>query len=122
MVKTKKFTVSVSFGDFSTKKAEFVVPFGDEEGCAFLGIKSGTKFPYAALSFIGKEIDTQEVLNTMASNGIVIQDNFASSLEMFFDQMKCFKIGNVLSIVDKDGEPTLEKIANRPPRPKPKLP
>jgi len=119
---TKKLLVSVSFESFKAKSNEFLVPLmGVGETSEFVGIESGKRFPYGALSYIGKAVSATDVLRRMSAGGIDVPNPDAALevIEKYLERLQEFRMGNVLGIsYSPDGDFHLVKVANRPPREK----
>ncbi|MCP4340350.1 MAG: hypothetical protein GY799_16025, partial [Desulfobulbaceae bacterium] len=66
--KTKKYPVSVSYGEEYVKRNEFVIPniVGEQSGNNFVGIETGDSYLYGAISYIGKEITAKDVIGKIA--------------------------------------------------------
>jgi hypothetical protein len=99
-ITTKKLPVSQS------AKGEFVVP--DPHGRSrdvFLGIESGTEFQTAALSYIGREVSAQEVVDKFLkySESTVSISDLVRCFESYLRQLQAFKIGNILKIEHLEG-------------------
>jgi len=98
---TKKFPVSVSFGDFVTRKDEFLVPIiGGSDTHEFMGISSGSPFPYGAVSYIGKAVSVADVLDKMMRAGINIPDatEAQEAFGSYLKELQEFRVGNVVAI------------------------
>lgn len=117
---TKKFPVSISFESFEAKSNEFIVPIaGGNNTNEFVGIKSGGRFPYGAVSYIGKAVSVIDVLEKMTQAGIEVSDATAAVevLDKYLQRLQEFKIGSILGIeYSPAGDFTLVKVAVRPPR------
>lgn len=118
--KTKRLPVSLSFGNFKCSSSEFLIPFtgGNDHPTGFMGIKTGKSFPYGALSFLGKEISTPEILDKLKSCKTQIWDAPAvvKILNRYLEKLQEFRIGNILEIEYlMEGDIRLIKIAERPP-------
>ena len=120
MTTTKKFPVSISFSSFKATTDEFVVPaIPSIDSNDFIGIRSGKRFPYGAVSYIGKAISAGDVLEKMESAGMNVGDKTVAidTLERFLVQLQDFKVGNILTIqYSGEGDFTLVKVAERPGR------
>lgn len=112
MTPTKKFPVSVSYAEFNTNSSEFIVPIITGEGCCFIGIKSGKKYSYGAVSYIGKEISEKEVFAKLVDSGRKIEsvDQALAMLTAYIQQLQGFKIGNIIAVVLKSDAPGFELI------------
>ena len=116
----KKFPVSLTFDGIEASTNEFVVPTleaasGDN---LFLGIKSGKTHRYAAMSYTGKDVNASDVMEKLiaASADVGNQQETLDMLDDYLGRLKEFKVGNVLAVQYADGDYSLEKVANRPPR------
>lgn len=120
MISTKKMPVSLSYGEFSTKKNEFLVPlFQKGSTSGFIGIKSGEEFPFGAISYIGKEISAKDIFDKIISAGIEIPNRGAliEMLEDYLKKLQSFKIGNIIKIEYlTERNFNLIKVAEKPPR------
>lgn len=119
--KTKKLPVSLSYGDFKTTENEFLIPFlqnNERKLKGFMGIKSGNRFPFGALSFVGKPVSASNILNKLA---FLKQDSsdlerYEQYLQEYLEKLQNFKIGNILEIqYMPNGGIMLTKLAERPP-------
>ncbi len=118
MDKTKKMPVSISYGDVKTRGSEFLVPNPSNDG-SLIGIKSGKEYLYGAISFIGVEISTTDIIDKMITNGvnIVEVDKYKDRLNKYIDEIYKYKISNIISgALDEDNNIILNKVANRPER------
>lgn len=116
--KTKKMLISISYGDFKTRACEFLVP-NPYSNSGLIGIKSGKKYLYGAISYIGVEISTLDIIDKMAASGISIDDvdDYKNKLNKYIDEIYKYKISNVIeSTLDENGSIILNKVANRPER------
>lgn len=117
---TKKFPVSLTFNGIEASTNEFVVPSleaaGDDN--VFLGLKSGKTHRYAAMSYTGKDVGASDVLQKLIAAGADVgnQHEMLDMLDDYLGRLKEFKVGNVLAISYANGDYSLEKVANRPPR------
>ena len=122
MKTTKKMPVSLSYGEFSTKKNEFLVPFVQNESKNdFMGIKSGEEFKYGAISYIGKEISPNDIMDKMVKAGVgnTSKEDLLIVLDRYLESLQSFKIGNIIQIEYlPDGDFNLVKVAEKPPRKK----
>jgi hypothetical protein len=100
IMKTKKFPVSITFKDSVASKEEFIVPFIEEGKKGFCGIKTGKECKYGVVSYIGKEIDVNDVFAKLVDSGqrIIDVDRMLSCLTKYLEELQNFKIGNVISI------------------------
>jgi hypothetical protein len=119
MKTTKKMPVSLSYEEFRTNKNEFLVPFiqGDKKD-AFMGIKSGDEFRYGAISYIGKEISTNDILDKMEKAGVLTKskEDLIASINRYLEEIQSLKIGNIIKIEYlPDGNFNLVKVAEKPP-------
>jgi hypothetical protein len=128
-IRTKKLPVSLSFGEFKSNSNEFLIPVLKSEErnpSGFMGIKSGKRFPFGALSFLGKAISASDILGKIGATRMKSLDMSAaiSDLNSYLEKLQAFKIGNVLEIEYlSNGDIRLIKVAERPPSEKgPKLP
>jgi len=111
--------VSLSYEDFRTNKNEFIVPFVKSESKnGFMGIKSGEEFKYGAISYIGKEITTNDILDKMEKSGVVTtnKEDLIVSLDRYLEEIQSLKIGNIIKIEYlPDGNFNLVKVAEKTP-------
>lgn len=112
--KTKKFPVSLGQEGCPTHNSEFLVPkFFKTDRNVFVGLKSGKETPLGAISFIGVEIDAQEVLSKLKIPPPDLKQALRL-LENYLTQLQKFKIGNIISIVyETNGGFYLKKEAER---------
>ena len=114
-VTTKKFPVSFKQNSPSSSRAEFVIPILENPlKNEFIGLKSGQNHEMGAISFIGVEIDSNEVLSKLKVTP-KNPERARHIIEDFMMQLQNFKIGNVISIVyNEDGSFLLRKEFSRP--------
>lgn len=118
MDKTKKMQVSISFGEVKTRANEFLVPNPCNDG-SLIGIKSGKEYLYGAISFIGVEISTTDIIEKMKTNGVIVSEviEYKDKLNKYIDEIYKYKISNIISSeLDGDNNIILNKVANRPER------
>lgn len=118
MDKTKKMPISISYGEVKTRASEFLVPNPCNNG-SLIGIKSGKEYLYGAISFIGVEISTLDIIDRMIANGISVGDvdEYKDKLNKYIDEIYKYKISNIISSgLDEDKNIILNKVANRPER------
>ena len=115
MITTKKLPVAVSFAEFRTNADEFLIPANVDGKSCFVGIKSGKSFPYGALSYLGRLISVQDILNKLASSKVLLRFKVHSKemLEAYLEALSDFKIGNILSVESlSDSSVRLTKMAD----------
>jgi hypothetical protein len=115
--KTKKFPVSLGKDGSPTTRSEFIIPplCGEPTG-TFIGLESGRERKQGAISYIGKQITTDDVLLKL---NLLPKDVDAArkKLDYFLTQLQSFRLGNVISIQhDVDGSFILKKEADHPRR------
>ena len=118
MDKTKKMPISISYGEFKTQASEFLVP-NPLNNCSLIGIKSGKEYLYGAISFIGVEIKTSDIIDKMITNGIKVEnvDLHKDIVNKYIDEIYKYKISNIIQIgLDQNENMILKKVANRPQR------
>lgn len=118
MDKTKKMPISIIYGEAKTRASEFLVPNPCNDG-SLIGIKSGKEYLYGAISFIGVEISTADIIDKMITNGVSVGevDEYKAKLNKYIDEIYKYKISNIISGgLDKDKNIILNKVANRPER------
>ena len=117
---TKKFPVSLTFNGVEATSNEFVVPMLEAASAdnLFLGIKTGKTHSYAAVSYTGKDVGASDVIEKLIAAGVDVGDRRRTldMLDEYVGRLKEFKVGNVLAIEYADGDYSLKKVANRPPR------
>lgn len=119
--------VWVSFGTFTTERDDFLIPdFRESEQASFLGLKSGETCPYGAISYIGKDITTTDIISKMskkARDSAVDLDQLKILINDFIENLGAFKVGNIVQLTrDRHGNLALAKVANSPRDPGPQLP
>ena len=118
MSTTKKMPSSLAKDGQPGRGSEFVIPHpspGDEGG--FFGIKSGKTHPAAAMTFIGRSITVDDIIEKI-QKPIPDPKQLRKRIEEFLGQLQDFKIGNVISIsYEADGAFTLNLEATRPASP-----
>tara|TARA_R110002049_G_scaffold70211_4_gene181466 strand:+ start:563 stop:937 length:375 start_codon:yes stop_codon:yes gene_type:complete len=116
MSMTKKMPSSLGKDGQPGRGSEFVIPhpnFSEDGG--FFGIKSGKTHPKAAMTFIGRSITVDDVIEKI-QKPIADPKKTRKQIEEFLGQLQDFKIGNVISIsYEADGAFTLNLEATRPP-------
>ena len=118
--------MSISFGSEKVSRNEFVIPALQDEYQSFFGLKSRNNCTYAALTYTGQEITTNDVFARLVDSGQKIEsvDQTVQMLEAYLQMLQEYRIGNVLAIESIPDEPgfKLKKIANRPTSTHKKLP
>lgn len=84
-------------------RSEFVIPHIDgDSGEGFRGLKSGKVYREAGMTYIGREITAEEILEKLPQPPE--SKNTRSVLNSFIGALGDFKIGNVIGIVyEADG-------------------
>ncbi|PID72334.1 MAG: hypothetical protein CSB34_02585 [Desulfobulbus propionicus] len=116
-MKTKKMQVSLTFKDFKAKSEEFVIPFTGNEKKGFRGLNSGNASKYGMITFVGREISTNDVFAKLVDSGQKIDDVDAtlSIISQYLEELQQFKVGNVISVSYTDNLAfKLIKEANKP--------
>lgn len=116
MEKTKKLPISVSFEDYKTKSSEFLIPSLDNEPI-MIGITTGRKYKFGAISYIGVEIDIRDIIDKLKKNGIHLpnEEEYIIKMNCYIKQLYNFKISNVIECIsNKENVVILNKVANRP--------
>ncbi len=103
MITTKKLPVAISFAEFATRADEFLVPTNIGGKSSFLGIKSGKPFPYGALSYLGRSVSAQDILEKLSAAKISSEAISKEMLESYLDALSLFKIGNILAVESVSG-------------------
>jgi hypothetical protein len=113
MITTKKLPVAVSFAEFSTRADEFLVPANIGGKSSFIGIKSGKSFPYGALSYLGKSVSADSILEKLAVGKVSSDAISKEMLESYLEAISAFKIGNILAVESVTGSLVrLKKVAD----------
>jgi hypothetical protein len=114
-VTTKKFPVSLKQNGLPSSRSEFVIPFLEKPiQNEFIGLKSGKGYKMGAISYIGVEIDSNEILSKLQITPKEL-DSARQIINDFMLQLQNFKIGNVISIeYNEDGSFILKKESSRP--------
>jgi len=121
---TKKLPVSIGKSGEPTKGSEFIIPsLSTHAKNVFIGLKSGKEYELGCISYIGKEIDEENVISKLEKEPLNLKDS-KRIINEYLEQLQNYKIGNVVSIQYNDnGSFILKKEANRPPsQSKSKLP
>ncbi len=81
-----------------SRKSEFVIPMPEPDGSSnFVGIKTNKKHQLAAISYIGKTITADDIIEKLFTyQGD--RERLIGSLDQFVAALQEFKIGNVISI------------------------
>ncbi len=98
-----------------SRKSEFVVPMPEPDGSSnFLGIKTNKKHKLAAISYIGKTITADDIIEKLS----IYQgdrERLIDRLDQFVAALQKFKVGNVISIsYTEDGDFTINLESKRP--------
>ena len=89
-------------------------PSPNDDG-GFFGIKSGKTHPAAAMTFIGRSITADDIIEKI-QKPIPDPGKVRNQFEEFLGRLQDFKFGNVISIsYEADGAFTLSLEATRPP-------
>ena len=110
--------ISISYREVKTRASEFLVPNPRNDG-SLIGIKNGKEYLYGAISFIGIEISTVDIIDKMITNGVSVGDvdEYKDKLNKYIDEIYKYKISNIISGgLDEDKNIILNKVANRPER------
>ncbi len=103
MITTKKLPVAVSFAEFATQADEFLVPANVGGKASFIGIKSGNCFPYGALSYLGRSVSADDILEKLIAAKVLSEGISKEMLEGYLKAIAAFKIGNILSVESVSG-------------------
>ena len=96
--------------------SEFVIPNPNPNANGgFLGIKTGKTYQRAAMTFIGRSISPEDIIQKIQAP-IADQKILCEQIADFLGQLQDFKVGNVISIsYATDGSFALKLEAARPP-------
>jgi hypothetical protein len=116
MSTTKKMPSSLGKDGQPGRGSEFVIPNPcPNANDGFFGIKTGKTHQQAAITFIGRSISPEDVIEKIKET-IADQTMLRTRIEDFLDQLQAFKVGNVISIsYAADGSFTLKLEAVSPP-------
>lgn len=113
MITTKKLPVAVSFAEFTTSADEFLVPANVGGKSCFIGIKSGKPFPYGALTYLGRSVSAQDILEKLGASKAASVGISKEMLESYLHEISVFKIGNILTVESVSGSVVrLKKVAD----------
>jgi hypothetical protein len=92
-------------GDFLAVVFEGTTP-------VFLGLKSRRAYKLGRMVFVGKEIAAKDIFAKLVDSGYKIEnvDQTLKNLAAYVRQLESFKIGNVVTITPKNGEPGFELV------------
>src|SRR5437867_832622 len=105
MNSTKKLPVAISFGEFKTRSTEFLIPLKRAGENSFIGIKTGVAYPFGAISYLGKAITADDILDKLRANGVQLPGELDARglLENFVMALTSFKIGNIVKVESVEG-------------------
>ncbi|MDQ8192745.1 hypothetical protein, partial [Roseibacillus persicicus] len=115
MSATKKMLSSLGKDGQPGRGSEFVIPhLKPSAQSGFLGIKSGKTHLSAAMTYIGKEITADDVIDRIQQPN-ADSEKAKKLVEEFLDRLQEFKVGNVVTIsYDAEGSFTLKLKSSRP--------
>jgi hypothetical protein len=84
----------------------------------FFGLRSCRNYKSGRVVFVGKEIGAKEIFAKLVDSGHKIEsvDQALKTSEAYVQQIGSFKIGNIVTVVPKSGDPGFEllKLAEMP--------
>ena len=106
----KKLLVAYDESKLIAKKGDFLAVVFDGTTPIFWGLKSRCAYKSGCVVFLGKEITEKDVFAKLVDTGRKIEsvDKTLKTIAAYIQQMESFKIGNVISIASKSGEPGFE--------------
>lgn len=116
MSTTKKMPSSLGKDGQPGRGSEFVIPNPNPNANGeFIGIKTGKAHHRAAMTFIGRSISAEDIIEKIQAP-ITDKKMLCEQIAEFLGQLQDFKVGNVISIsYATDGSYTLKLEAARPP-------
>ena len=114
----KKLLVAYDESKLIARKGDFLAVIFDGTNPIFFGLKSRCAYKSGCVVFLGKEITEQDVFAKLVDTGRKIEsvDKTLKTIAAYIQQIEGFKIGNVIGIMSKSGEPGFEllKISDMP--------
>ncbi len=115
---TKKLLVAYDESMPTAGQGDFLAVVFEGTGPMLFGLRSRRIFKTGRVVFLGKEINENEVFVKLVDSGRKIEsvDQALANIAAYIQQLASFKIGNVVGLVAKDGNPGFEliKIADTP--------
>jgi hypothetical protein len=115
---TKKLLVAHDESKLIAKKGDFLAVVFDGTNPIFLGLKSRCAYKSGCMVFLGKEITEKDIFAKLVDTGRKIEsvDKTLKTIASYIQQLESFKIGNVVGITSKSGEPGFElfKVSEMP--------
>ena len=104
---TKKFLISFSEkGIRETRKNEFLVPNFLETNNKFIGTETGKNCQYGFVVYTGVDLNPDMVIEKLIKSKIISKDDpkIAETINNYLLFLKTCKIGDVIEIINEDGQ------------------
>ena len=97
---------------------------GKVQSSNFLRLPGLKPFRYGMIAFLGEPVHADEVLQRWEESGPLPMSREAAlqAINMYFEQLMNFKVGNIVAITHGPGRFLLAKVAETPHFPGPSLP
>jgi hypothetical protein len=106
MSETKKLVTAFDPARPEAQSSDFVIPWQSGERYVFRGLKSGKVHAFGIAVYVGRSVSGNDLFARLVDSGTIIADvdKTLSNLNTFLEQIKLFKVGNVLAIsLPEDG-------------------
>ena len=93
------------------------MPDPDIDKIQMIGINSGKEYPFGALSYLGKDVSIEDIIERMRKNRIELSDEkkYQAILGSYIGALSRFRIGNIVKLHAIKGEDViLAKVADKP--------
>ncbi|WP_417386271.1 hypothetical protein [Gimesia sp.] len=117
MAQSKKILVAFDPKQPDKRSSNFLVPVKINEGSfAFLGSNSGKLVSYGLVVLTSKNVIENDLFAKLVDIGHKISnvEECLANLEVFLEEIKSTRIGNIVELVENVGTPKLRVISNTP--------
>nr|CAP47838.1 putative integron gene cassette protein [uncultured bacterium] len=94
---TRKLPCSPKADGSASSRSEHLIPTFLNHEPYFVGLRSGKKFPHGIVSFIGKDVSSEDIIKRLSLSPDQ-RESVVLLLVEYLQQLQSFKIGNVLSV------------------------
>lgn len=112
MMTTRKLLVAYDESRPDAGKGDFLAVVLEGNAPVFLGLRSKRTHKLGRMVFLGRDITDKDVFAKLVDAGRKIPsvDQTLRTLAAYVQQVGNFKIGNILTVVAKSGEPGFELV------------